>query len=386
MNFETIKENKKLLLTLAVPLSVSLAIAVVLYIFLSNFSAVGSAISAFIGYFEAVIIGAVIAYLINPVAKFFDRTIFKKVGKEGLRWILAVVLAIITTVFFLVLLIGIMMPQLIGSILSFASNIDKYAASLLDIVKGLPLKEYGITVKLDSLPSIYENIMKSISGFLIENRFNIIHVASGTGKGIFTWFLAIVMSIYFLTSKKAVKAWWIRLLRAVCVPSKADGIIDYLVKCDNIMVHYVIYSILEGILIGVITGIFMLIMGMPYAGLVAVVVGVTNMIPTFGPIIGEVAAFFVMVMVNPIHAVILFAFIWTLQLFDGYVLKPKLFGGSLGVSGVFILIMSIVGANMFGFFGMLLAIPAAAVLDMTYREYLLPGLERRMKKKMQKSI
>ena len=116
---------------------------------------------------------------------------------------------------------------------------------------------------------------------------------------------------------------------------------------------------------------------MQYVGLVSVIVAVSNMIPNFGPIIGAVIGGFVLVFVNPFHAMLFIAFCFFLQFADGYILKPKLFSNSLGVSGLLILVASIVLGNMFGILGMLLSIPAAAILSFIYNDYLLPRQEKR---------
>ncbi|MBR0375244.1 MAG: AI-2E family transporter, partial [Firmicutes bacterium] len=129
------------------------------------------------------------------------------------------------------------------------------------------------------------------------------------------------------------------------------------------------------LIVGIVTAVFMTVLGMPYAGLVSFVVAITNLIPTFGPIIGLVIGGFVLVLVKPWYALAFIVFSLVLQLLDSYLIKPKLFGDSLGVSGLWILIGIIVGGRMFGIVGILLAIPAVAILDFLYATYLLPWLE-----------
>ena len=116
---------------------------------------------------------------------------------------------------------------------------------------------------------------------------------------------------------------------------------------------------------------------MQYIGLISVIVAVTNLIPNFGPIIGGVIGAFVLLLVNPLHALIFIAFCIILQFVDGYILKPKLFSGSLGVSGLLILIAGIVLGDIFGVLGMLLSLPAAAILSFIYQDYFLSRLEKR---------
>ena len=121
----------------------------------------------------------------------------------------------------------------------------------------------------------------------------------------------------------------------------------------------------------------MVVMGIPYVGLVSFIVAVTNLIPTFGPMIGDAVGALLLCLVKMRYAVIFLIFTVLIQICDGYVIKPKLFGSSLGVSSLWILIGIIVGGRVFGAVGVLLAIPAVAILDFLYTDYILPRLEAR---------
>lgn len=120
----------------------------------------------------------------------------------------------------------------------------------------------------------------------------------------------------------------------------------------------------------------MAITGMQYVGLISFVVALTNLVPTFGPMVGLVIGGFVLLIVNPVHALMLVIITLILQFCDGYIIKPRLFGNSLGVSGLWILIGVIVGGNMFGVIGILLAVPCVAIMVLIYETYLLPELEK----------
>ena len=119
---------------------------------------------------------------------------------------------------------------------------------------------------------------------------------------------------------------------------------------------------------------------MNYIILISVTVAVTNLIPTFGPIIGGAIGAFILVLINPLHALYFLIITVVLQTIDGYVIKPRLFGGSLGVSGVWILLFVIVGGKLFGIAGMLLAIPCAAIVSFIYNDWKVVRAERQSKK------
>ena len=151
----------------------------------------------------------------------------------------------------------------------------------------------------------------------------------------------------------------------------------FLKRCDGIFIKYLICEVLDALIVGAANAVFMLIFRMEYVPLVSAVVGVTNLIPTFGPLIGAAAGVFILMMVNPMHAVLFLLFTGLLQGLDGYVIKPKLYGNSLGIPGIWVLIAVILGGRIFGMWGMLLAIPFAAILDIVIKEGLMPLIRKR---------
>ena len=359
------------------PYAVASCIAVAFYVLLTHLDAVGGAIGTFIGYFKAVILGCVLAYLMNPLARWYQGHALKSVRKQPVRWTLSVALALITALLFLLVLLGMLIPQIVGSIATFAQNFNGYAASLQGILNSVNLPLAGTALDPAGLHALSENVLSEISEFLSNNAGRILSATAGAGKNIFTWVIALILSVYLLSAKEALKAGALRLMRALLRSRRAELVTKYFRRCDAILISFVVQSLMESLLVGAMNAIVMLLFRMQYVGLISVVVGVTNLIPTFGPIIGGVIGAFVLVLVNPIHAVIFVLFTFALQFIDGYVIKPRLFGNSLGVSGLLILVAGIVGGNMFGILGVLLAIPAAAILNFTYQDYLLPALERR---------
>ena len=195
-----------------------------------------------------------------------------------------------------------------------------------------------------------------------------------------TTVIAVIISVYLLIDKSRVlKGFW-RLVRAILRPSATENLIDFVLRCDTILVSYMVHTVLGSLIVGVINAVFMLICRMQYVGLVSVAVAATNLIPNFGPIIGMAIGGFVLLLVNPLHALMFIIFSVVLQFVDGYILQPKLFGDSLGVSGLLILIASIVLGDMLGIVGMLLAVPLAAVISFLYKDYFLPSREQRRQK------
>ena len=147
------------------------------------------------------------------------------------------------------------------------------------------------------------------------------------------------------------------------------------------------YDLLDGVIIGFSNGIFMKVAGMPYAVLLSMLVGVANLVPTFGPFVGGAIGALILVLVNPWYALWFLLFTFFIQMVDGYILKPRLFGDSLGVPAVWVLISIIFFGRIFGMIGVVISIPLAAILTYMYRSWIMIKLEkRRESNELQRSI
>jgi len=357
--------------------AVALSIAVILYVLLTHWGVFRNSVSTFLHYFSPVILGAIIAYIVNPLSRFFGWALFRRVKREKVRTILSNLLAFITVILFLLFLLQMLVPQLIESVGTFAGNLDGYVASLRAM-----LDAWGVSASvldLDRFISSSETLIDTVTEFVKENLSVILSTSVGVGKGAVQFLIAFLLSIYLLADKARLKASGQRFVVAAFGGAKYEKLARFLRRCHSILNRYIIFNLLDSLIVGGANAIFMAIVGMPYVGLVSFVVAVANLIPTFGPVIGAIIGGFVLLMVNPWHALAFLIFTVVLQGIDGYILKPKLFGDSLGVSGLWILVGVIVGGRAFGMVGILLAIPAVAILDFLYREYLLPWLETREK-------
>ena len=356
------------------PYTVAACIAVAFYVALTNLGVLGGYLRTFLGYFSALFLGCVLAYLANPLAEFYQRQVWKGVKREGLRWTLSIALTVLTVLLFLGFLLSTLIPQLVDSVMMLAENMDGYVASLQQLTERLGLAE---ALKLDAWIGTSGNFVSRVASYFMNNLSNILNVSAAAGREIVTWAIAFILSVYLLASKASLKRGAIALLRALLPERRYVPFVTFLSRCDKILVRYVIFSLLDALIIGAANAIFMVCCRMQYIGLVSLVVGVTNLIPTFGPLIGGVIGGFILLLVNPFHALIFAIFTVILQFLDGYVIKPKLFGNSLGVSGLLILVAIVVCGNMFGIVGILLAIPIAAILDFVYEEEILPALQKK---------
>ena len=349
-------------------------IGIILYCILMNLSAVISALSTFVGYFKTIILGAVFAYLLSPLAIFFSTKVFRGKMFDKTKWIFSVLLAVLVMLLALTLLIGTLLPQLIDSIVLLSANIDDYATSLMKMIEESSI--YNL-IDEESFMEFSQNSLSSVTNFVKENAGNIVSFAASSGKNIASIVIAMILAIYLLMdSRRVVNG--IKQLFSLLLPERGYQFFrDFVVRCDDILISYVVQSLLDALIIGSANAVFMTFAGMPYVGLISVVVGVTNLIPNFGPIVGGAIGAFILILVKPMNALMFVIFCLILQTVDGYILKPRLFSDSLGVSGLLILSSTIVLGNMFSVIGILLSIPTAAVLSFVYHDYLLPWLRKR---------
>ena len=352
-------------------------IAVAFFVLLSNFSTVLSAIGSFLRNFRAVFLAFIFAYILNPFAEFFYYKLFSKMKLGKARWAFSVAFAVVIALLALVLMLGMLIPQLMQSVLLFAANYEKYAASLTQMIQGSPLELF---IDPGQLQLLTENALNSVSDVVQKNASGILSFVTNSGKSILVTVIAMILAVYVLLDKKKVMGGFWRLMRLVLRQEANENFMDFTLRCDTILRSYLGQTILDCMIIGSINAVFMAVCRMQYIGLITVVVALTNLVPNFGPVIGAAIGGFILLLVNPAHALLFLVFCAFLQFFDAYILKPRLFSNSLGVSGLLILIASIVLGSMFGFWGMLLAIPAAAILSFLYHDYFLPKREKQMKK------
>lgn len=355
------------------PYAVAACIAVLLYVLLIRLPDVRRGIGKIIGYFRPVILGCVIAYIVNPLATLLSETMFRFIRKEKNRFTISCIVAFILVAALLVFSLMILIPQLISSIGTFIGNLDSYVESL-----GNWLEKIGLSKDLLDLDYLIgSSEVEDTTKTIMESASTVLSKSMSAGRGIARWLIAFMLAIYLLLAKGSLTKGAGRLIKAIFGEEKYAEITVFLTKSNDVFKRYIVFNLIDSAIIGALNFIFMMIMGMEYAGLITFVVALTNLIPTFGPLIGGAFGAFILLLVKPIHVLFFLGFTLLLQFLDAYFIKPKLFGDSLGVSGLWILIGVIVGGNMFGIVGILISIPMVAILSFLYSRYLLPWLEKR---------
>lgn len=364
------KLNKNHLEKPWVAYTVAICSGVLLYLTLSNIRNILFFMRGIYRILSPLIIGLGIAYIVNPFVKLIKRTVLKGIRKNGLRNNLSVALAIIIIFVVITLLMVALIPQIIFSVQTLVINLDTYVSSLQGLLQSASEAAQERNVDISGITSMGDDFLDNLAKSVPKNLGSILATSLNISKAIFNVIIGMFLAIYFLLDKERLQIGLARLLKRLLKEKNYRSFASFWDRCNTILVRYIAYDIIDGIIVGVVNFIFMSVMRMPYAVLVSVVVGVTNLAPTFGPMVGGAIGVFIIVLVNPGQALWFMLFTIILQTIDGYILKPKLFGGTLGIPGVWILMAIIVGGRIFGVMGILLAIPVTAIIDFIYHDFL----------------
>ena len=353
----------------------TVCIGVTLFVVLEHLGDIWSGLGLFFKFLRPVVIGLVIAYVIDPLTKLFERRIFDGVKKERLRRALSVTFSLILLLLLLVVLAVSLVPQISDSVKMFIDNLDNYSKAFNGFIE--KLQSSKIPININNITTSFESAVNSIISAITENKEKILDASYGVGNSLVNGFLGLVLAIYFLFGKDYILNGANRFGQAVFTKRQYGAVSEFLRRCNAIMVRYIAFDLIDGMVVGIVNWIFMLCVGMPYAVLISVVVGVTNLAPTFGPMVGAVIGGFILLLANPWYSFFFLLFTAILQTVDAYIIKPKLFGDQLGVSSVLILVFIIVGGKMFGVVGVLLSIPCAAIADFSYHEFFIEKIEEK---------
>ena len=203
----------------------------------------------------------------------------------------------------------------------------------------------------------------------------ILNFGVAVGSGVVTAITALISSIYMLAGKGRLVPQLKKLTYAIAPRTSAERFLSVCSRANGVFVGFINGKLIDSAIIGVLCFILTMIFRIPYPVLVSVVVGVTNIIPFFGPIIGAVPCVMILLIVDPWAAVRFGILVIALQQFDGNILGPKILGDSTGLSAIWVLVAIVVGGGLFGFPGMLLGVPTFAVLYSLVREWTNARLE-----------
>ena len=336
--------------------------------------------------------GFVITYLIAPLMRLLERSVFgplcrrlfaksKKSDGSKLARGLAVLVSELTMVAVLTALVYLILPQLYSSIETIVKNGPDYLRDLSAWVTGLLDNHPEITKYVqEALNTLNTDIMSWVSNKLLPGVGNLVTSLIEGGyvvvQGVYNLLIGIIVSIYLLSDLEHFTAALRKLNYSWFSLETAEKVREAVEFTDRTFMGFISGKLLDSAIIGLICYIVCAILNMPYALLVSAIVGVTNVIPFFGPFIGAVPCAFIILMIDPFKCLIFIIFIIILQQIDGNIIGPKIMGSAIGITGFWVLFAIVVGAGLFGFPGMLLGVPVFVVIY-TFLNY---RVESRLKK------
>ena len=355
-----------------------IAAAILFYMALNYLPLLRQGLASLLHILSPFIWGLVICYLLTPFMRLVEKKLFGPLSKklyknskrsDGSRFArsMSVLLSELFLLAVLTALICLIIPQLYSSLQNMVANSPMYIETasrwITQLLEDFPEIEQYVSQTLGqvntSLMDWIQNTVLPKLGSLISNVTSGVYYAI---MGVYNLVIGIIVSVYVLSNLEQFGASAKRILYSVFSVDMAKKILEGLEFTDRTFMGFINGKLLDSAIIGLICYIVCSILRMPYALLVSVIVGVTNIIPFFGPFIGAVPSSIIILLVNPVKCLIFIAFIILLQQLDGNIIGPKILGSSVGINGFWVMFSIILGAGLFGFWGMLLGVPVFVII------------------------
>ncbi len=334
---------------------------------------------------KPVLYGAAMAYLLAPAVNFFDRRLLS-VGKGRLRAGPARALSILLTwavVFLLVyLLFSILIPQLYLSVTTLIGNMQSYYNTIYGWVTQLLERHPQIDVMVSgAIDTYYDDIRKWFTGTFLPQAQQTIGILTTGVLSVLAFFkdffIGVIVSIYLLALKERFALNARRLLYSAVSERSYRHTLRACAKADSIFSGFVRGKLIDSLIIGGLCFVVCSLLSMPYTPLVSVIVGVTNIIPFFGPFLGAIPSAFLILLVDPLKCLYFIIFVLVLQQLDGNFIGPKILGGSTELPSFWVIVAILIGGGFFGVPGMFFGVPVFACLY----AYVVYQRDKRLRKK-----
>ncbi|WP_244269525.1 AI-2E family transporter [Natronincola ferrireducens] len=337
------------------------------------------------------IIGAFIAYLLNPGVRWFEKKLYSRVvyisERKTLHRLISILTVYIILISFITMLIVFVAPQINNNIREILRRVPEY-----DRITRQWLSNWEKEIGVENLYDFAEHIEKNSKEIfdktsqVLEYILNNIFVSVMTiTSGVLNFLLALIISFYMLSDKEGFKVGGEKFLRAMMKDETVDRIKDFGREADDLFGKFIIGKSLDSFIIGVLCLIGLKIMNIRYGLLLSTIIGVTNMIPYFGPFIGAVPVAIITFFDSPVKALWVILFILGLQQFDGLILGPKILGNSVGLRPFWIIFAIVVGGKLAGVLGMFLGVPIFAIVRLLVMRFIDRQLERKTMEKLEKN-
>lgn len=339
---------------------------------------------------KPVIYGCVIAYLLNPIVKKVDKYLLpeleKKLSKKGrarhLSRGVGIALSIIMLFVLIITLCNLLIPELYSSIRNLVVTLPGQLNQLVDQLNNVKLDDSTTGTLLKSAVEegtemlqtwLRTDLLEKANSIMSNLTVGVLNILNE----IFNLLIGIIVSIYILFSKEIFVQQCKKGVYALLTPAHANMLLHLTTKGNEIFGGFIIGKIIDSVIIGILCFIGLSILNMPYVMLVSVIIGVTNVIPFFGPYIGAIPSALLIMLADPMKGFYFILFILLLQQFDGNILGPKILGDSTGLSAFWVIVAILLGGGLFGFVGMIMGVPTFAVIYYIIQMILNNRLERK---------
>ena len=379
-------------LHLGVTLFIVIICSILFYYVLFENHSLLSGLNTIIGIVMPIIDGCVIAYLLKPIVNFIERKpaamlmkhyhVQTSRRKKKILRLISTGIAFVFAILIVYSLLHLIVPQLFFSIESLLSRlpfyVDNFQKWILGLLKDNPsiekTAEEFFTKYIPSVKDwINERFVPGVNEAVTQVSGQIINVVQVV-KNIF---LGCFVALYILNSKDVLAGQFKKLFHAILPEKYAVRLIDFFALTDQTFSGFLSGKLLDSLIIGIICFVYTSIARTPYYMLISVVIGVTNIIPFFGPYIGAVPCTLLILIVDPLQALYFVIFIILLQTFDGNYLGPKILGNKTGIGGFFVLCAILIFGGLFGVVGMVIGVPTTAVIYAGIRSFSDRSLERK---------
>ncbi len=358
-----------------------IAASILFLLALLNMGAILDAIGKLFSILTPFIVGFVLAYLLNNFVKFFENKVFCIFNRKKKRPKLIRVLSIITSVliFFgiIVALFYIIIPEIYNSISNLVSNVPKYLEMLDDLTQQIYDK---LNIHSDAVEDVlfsWKNLILNASDSIAKLLPGLLDLSVQITSGVTNALIGFIISIYMLMKKELFFAQLKKFLFAILPYNFTLRLIRLSRDSNKVFTGFITGKLLSSLIVGILCYIGMLIFGMPYALLISVIIGVTNIIPFFGPFIGAIPSAIIILLADPMMALWFIIFIIALQQIQGNVIEPRILGEVTGLSAFWVMFALLFFGGLFGVVGLLLGVPTFAVIYSIIRAL----IENRLAKK-----
>lgn len=342
-------------------------------------------LSQIAGVLSPFIFGALLAYILNPMVRVFYRGMellskkFRFHLNRTVHKVLAILITYVIVLGFAVLILVYILPEVMNNIVDFVNFIPGAYSSLLKLIADLQQKFPDLDIEAITKPitDAVPDLITTLRNFAANMVPAIYSVSMWIANWIVNLLITIIVSIYMLYDKKRLMRSCWKIIYAFLPQKYIPACHEILSECNRLFSSFVIGKFIDSAIIGVLCFILMTILRLPYTLFISVIVGVTNMIPYFGPFIGAIPGILILLFVQPVKALIFAIMVLCLQQFDGLILGPKILGESTGMKPLWIIFAITVGGSMFGVIGMFLGVPVVAIINYLLDLYLQFRLDKK---------